>query len=392
MKNRLLILGASGFQVPFIKKAKELGADVGIVDIDKEAPGIEFADEFFNCSLLEKDKILEIAKKFRAEGITVGTCETGVVTAAYVAEKLKLPFYSLEVARCATDKILMIEAFFKNNVAAPKYEVIRQGDEIKTNIAYPVITKPADKSASRGIYYVECEEDLQDAVKISMGASDSKEVLIEEYMEGPEISVELAIEENNPIALQITDKITNGAPYYVEVGQAQPASLSDELKNKVIELACSAAKAVGLTNCAGHAEIKLTPSGPKMIEIGGRMGGHYVDAELLENSTGYKLQETIIRYALGEEFVLQSIEPKGATAMKCILSEEGTIKKIEGVDLAERIPGILKVVIKCKVGDFCHKGTSNNDLVVFVVACSETKEKALTICDKALKKIVIEYE
>lgn len=160
-----------------------------------------------------------------------------------------------------------------------------------------------------------------------MGASDSKEVLIEEYMEGPEISVELAIEENNPIALQITDKITNGAPYYVEVGQAQPASLSDELKNKVIELACSAAKAVGLTNCAGHAEIKLTPSGPKMVEIGGRMGGHYVDAELLENSTGYKLQETIIRYALGEEFVLQSIEPKGATAMKCILSEEGTIKK-----------------------------------------------------------------
>ena len=52
-----------------------------------------------------------------------------------------------------------------------------------------------------------------------------------------------------------------------------------------------------------------------MVEIGGRMGGHYVDAELLENSTGYKLQETIIRYALGEEFVLQSIEPKGATAV-----------------------------------------------------------------------------
>lgn len=62
---------------------------------------------------MEKDKILEIAKKFRAEGITVGTCETGVVTAAYVAEKLKLPFYSLEVARCATDKILMIEAFLR---------------------------------------------------------------------------------------------------------------------------------------------------------------------------------------------------------------------------------------------------------------------------------------
>lgn len=391
MKNRLLILGASGFQVPFIKKAKELGVYVGVVDIDKKAPGIEFSDEFFNCSLLEKDKVLEIAKKFRAEGITVGTCETGVVTAAYVSEKMKLPFYSLEVARRATDKILMIEAFFENGVAAPKYEVIRQGDTIKTNIDYPVITKPADKSASRGIYYVDCEANLKNAVQISMEASDSKEVLIEEYMEGPEVSVELGIEGNNPIALQITDKITNGAPYYVEIGQAQPASLSSDLKDEIIRLACSAAKAVGLTNCAGHAEIKLTLSGPKMVEIGGRMGGHFVDAELLENSTGFKLQEAIIRYALGEEFVLQSTEPKGATAMKCILSDEGKIKRIEGIDLAERISGILKVVMGCKVGDYYHKGTSNNDLIGYVVACSETKEKALDICDEALEKIVIEY-
>lgn len=391
MKKRLLILGASEFQVPFIKKAKELNAYIGIIDIDKNAPGIKFADEFFNCSLLEKELILKIAKKFRAEGITVGTCETGVVTAAYVAEKMNLPFYSLAVARRATDKILMIEAFHRNGVAAPKYEVLRQGDKITTNIAYPVITKPADKSASRGIHFAECEEDLKKAVKISMEASDTKEVLIEEYMEGAEVSVELGVEGNEPIALQITDKITTGSPSYIEIGQAQPANLSEEAKKEVTELACSAAKAVELTNCAGHAEIKLTPTGPKMVEIGGRMGGHYVDAELLENSIGYKLQEAVIRYALGEPFILKKNEAIGATAMKCILSDKGKIRKIEGLDLAESISGVLKVVMKCKVGEVYHKGTSNNDLIGFVVACSETEEQALSICDEALEKIVIEY-
>lgn len=392
MKNRLLILGASHFQVPFIALAKELGAYVGVVDINKEAPGLEYADEFFNCSLLEKDKVLKIAKDFKAEGITVGTCEVGVVTAAYVADKLGLPFFSQEVAKKATDKIEMIKEFYRHGVAAPVYEVLREGDPIRTNIPFPVITKPADKSASRGIYFVSSEEDLAHAVEVSMEASDSKEILVQEFMYGPEISIELGVEGSNPIALQATDKITNGAPHYVEIGQAQPANLSEKTLQEAKELACSAARAVGLSNCAGHAEIKLTPGGLKMVEIGGRMGGHYVDADLLESSSGYRLQEAIIRYALGEEFKLKRDEPKGPTGVMCILSKKGRIKSIEGVEDAERIPGIIKVVMSCKVGNTYHEGVSNNDLIGFAVACADSEEKAISICNEALSKITIVYE
>lgn len=392
MKKRLLILGAGVFQVPFIEKAKEMGCYVGVIDINPDSPGIALADEYFCCSLVEKDQVLRIAERFSTEGITVGTCEVGVITAAYVAQKMSLPFYCLDVAKCATNKIDMIQCFKKYGVSSPEYEVIRLGDKIATNIKYPVITKPADKSASRGIYYVENEGQLENAVLESMECSDSKEVLIQEYMDGPEISVELGVEKDNPVALQVTDKMTNGAPHYVEIGQMQPSRISDEMVIKVKKLACAAAKAIKLENCAGHAEIKLTSSGPKMVEIGGRMGGHYVDSYLLENSSGYQLQEAIIRFALGEEFILRKTDKDAEVGMMCILSEEGFVKEIKGIQEAKKIEGILKVVISAKIGKRYHKGVSNNDLIGYVVAMSTNEKSAKEICEEALKKITIMYE
>lgn len=391
MKTRLLILGAGIFQVPVIKKAKDMGCYVGTVDINEKAPGVPLADEYFKCSLWEKEKVLDIAKQFKTEGITVGTCDAAVVTAAYVAEEMGLPFYNQEVAKRATNKIDMIQRFKSYNVASPKYEVIKEGEVIRTSIPYPVITKPADRSASVGIFRVENENDLKRAVNLSMAESTSKEVLIEEYMDGPEISVELGIVGDEPIALQVTDKITNGAPHYIEIGQIQPMQFSRDMMKQVKSLAIKAAKAVGLTNCAGHAEIKITSDGPKMVEIGGRMGGHFIDSWLLEASTGYQLQEAIIRYALGEKFELGRTECSGAAGMLCILSEEGKITDISGVDKARQIPGLLDVILTCEVGQKYHSGVSNHDLIGYVIASGDTYEEVLSICKAALSCIKIIY-
>lgn len=391
MKNRLLILGASVFQVPFIEEAIRLGCYVGIVDINKDAPGVSLANKYFRCSLQDKEAVLKIAKRFDANGITVGTCEIGVLTAAYIAEKMGLPFYSQDVAVRTTNKISMIQAFKTMGVACPEYEIVRPGDKIETNIPYPVITKPADKSASRGIYYVKNQSELEYAVNFSMKASDSKEVLIQEYMDGPEISVELGIEGDKPVALQVTEKITNGPPHYIEIGQIQPAKLSKEIIDNVKKLACDAAKSIGLQNCAGHAEIKLTANGPKMVEIGGRMGGHFIDSYLLENSTGYKLQETVIRYALGERFILRRKTSIGEAGMMCILSQEGKIISVTGVDEAKSIPGVIKVVINCQVGHCYHSGISNNDLIGYVIALGDNRNNSMAICEEALSKIKIKY-
>ena len=101
-------------------------------------------------------------------------------------------------------------------------------------------------------------------------------VMIEEYLEGPEFSVEVMVIDGEPHVLQITDKLTTGAPHFVEMGHSQPARQTEEAKEKITDLACRAVKAVGISCGPAHVEMILTKQGPKMVELGARMGAHPV--------------------------------------------------------------------------------------------------------------------
>ena len=389
---KLLILGGGVFQIPFFQRVKEMGVCSGLVDINESAPARSVCDEFFNVSILDITQIRKIVDEFKPDGIAVGTCETGMHTASVIAKEYNFPFLDEKTVLKATNKVLMLEAFKSYGVPSPEYKVVRPGDTVEWGSYFPVITKPADKSASRGIYYVKDTSELNKAVEISMSTSDTKEVLIEEYLDGPEVSVEIVMIGVEPKVLQITDKITSGPPYYIEVGQSQPSLLTVAEKKQIADCASKASKAVGLCNCAVHAEVKMTPRGPKMVELAGRMGGHFIDSYLLENSTGYDLQGAVIRYALGHPMTIEKKDDNCACAMKCILAKEGTVISILGVDRAKMLKGIKYVFISANVGQKLKEGKSNNDLIGYVVACADSAPKALDICDRAINAIEIIYE
>ena len=389
---RLLILGASIFQVPFIRRAKDMGLYVGVIDINPKSPGSREGDEYFEESLLEKEKVLAIAKQFQPDGIAVGTCEVAMYTATYIAKTLGLPFLDENTVDKARNKISMIKAFEAKGVPAPKYMIAHIGETPEWPYEYPVVTKPADNCASKGIYIAETPNDLSRAIEISMQHSNTKEVLIEEYLDGPEVSVEVAMIGDTPLVLQVTDKITTGEPHFIEIGQSQPSVLLEKEREQLKDCASKAAIALGLKNCAVHAEIKMTHNGPKMVEAAARMGGHYIDSYLLEYSTGYDLQSAVIRYALGDTMHVDKIREGACSAMLCILSESGRIKSISGTNEARSIEGILHVCVTAEVGKEYSKGTSNNDLIGYVVSVAKTHEEALHICEEAIKTIKIQYE
>ena len=114
----------------------------------------------------------------------------------------------------------------------------------------------------------------------------SGDVLVEEYMIGPEVSVELLVVDGVAHVLQVTDKLTSGAPNYFEIGHCQPTSLKDEDRAAISELAKAAVLAVGLKNSAAHVEIIVTPNGPKMVELGARLGGDWITSYLIQGSVG----------------------------------------------------------------------------------------------------------
>ena len=126
---KLMVLGATAAQIPFIQKAHELDCYVIVIDYNNEAPAIEYADEYIECSLLDTEKLTTICEGVMPDGITCGACDVGVRTAAVVCKKVNLPFMDEETANNVKDKFSMIETFRKNGVEHPEYMLVNKNEK-----------------------------------------------------------------------------------------------------------------------------------------------------------------------------------------------------------------------------------------------------------------------
>lgn len=394
MKKRILIVGASDFQLPAILKAKEMGLYVGVADINAAAVGVPYADRFFNVSTIDAEGIYMAAKEFAADGIVTLCTDMPMRAIAYACEKLGLRGLDVASAIRATDKGMMIEAFERSGVAHPKYQVLPSGNFKmfdKEAFTFPIITKPTDNSGSRGIMKVDSAEELQAALLYSSNDGRSGDVIVEEFMTGPEVSVELMVNDGIPHVLQVTDKLTTGAPHFVEIGHSQPSRLPKADLEEIKALAKHAALAVGIKNGAGHAEIILTKKGPKLVEIGARMGGDCITTHLVPLSTGIDMTRATIQVALGETPDIHSTCELGS-AIRFIIPPKGKVVSVTGKEQAEAVQGVKLVDIQCKVGQILGELENGTKRVGYVIAQSDTPEDAIDICNKALSLIKISVE
>ena len=260
---KLLIIGASILQLPAIKKAKEMGYYVGVIDYNPNAVGVPFADEFFNVSTIDIDGVAETAKKFAPDGIMTLATDMPMRSIAKAAEVCGLPGITMDTAIKSTDKGEMIKAFKEKGVPHPWYHIIENGEELEKiikEITFPCISKPTDNSGSRGVMLCNSENDIREAFSYSSSCGRSGSVIVEEYLKGNEVSVEIIVLKGKVHILQITDKLTTGAPHFVEMGHSQPSSLLPEQIEDIRDVAEKAVKAVGIENGPAHVEIMLTLS------------------------------------------------------------------------------------------------------------------------------------
>ena len=388
---RLFIIGASILQLPGIQKAKELGYYVGVADYNPEAIGIPYADEYYNVSTIDEEGVYEAAKAFRADGIMTLATDMPMRAVAYATKKLGLPGIAYDTAVKSTDKGEMIKAFEKAGVEHPWYYIVsspNEAAEVMEKISYPCITKPTDSSGSRGVMLVHTREELELALSYSYENGRKGGIIIEEYMVGPEVSVEVIVYEGVPHVLQITDKLTTGAPHFVEMGHSQPSRLAEEDQEKIRDLACRAVKAVGIENGPAHVEVMLTKEGPKMVELGARMGGDCITSHLVPLSTGVDMIKATIDISLGQTPDIAPKFTKGA-AIRFMDAPAGVIAAIEGVEEAKAVPGVYEISLTKQVGDTAGAIGSSTDRAGFVIAQAEDAAAAVAICETARAEIHI---
>ena len=229
------------------------------------------------------------------------------------------------------------------------------------------------------------------AYEYSKKYSRSGDLVVEEYLEGPEVSVETLSLDGECHVIQITDKMTTGAPYFVETGHSQPSMLPADIQLKIMEVAVAANRSIGIENGPSHTEIKVTSEGPKIIELGARLGGDNITTHLVPLSTGVNMVECCIKIALGETPDYKTKHYK-ASAIRYLESKEGVIQKIEGVQNAGKIEGIKQISIVHGVGEHIKQVRSSVDRIGFVIAQADSAVEAMKKCENAIKEIGITYE
>ena len=304
MKN-LAIIGASYLQRPLVEKAKEIGLYTICFAWKEGAVCKDLVDEFFPISIVDKEEILKICQEKQIGGICTIASDVAAPTVAYVAEKLGLVGNSHQASITANNKYAMRQAFMNAGVPCPKFLCVEDCADatihkIIQSMKLPLIVKPADRSGSLGVTKVENLDTLKDAIDNALACSFKKQAMVEEFVGGREISVEFISYQGKHYPLQITDKVTTGAPHFVELEHHQPSTLSAEMYAKIYDITESALNALGITNGASHSEYKITEDGDVyVIEIGGRMGGDFIGSDLVRLSTGYDFVKGVIDVALG---------------------------------------------------------------------------------------------
>ncbi|WP_238858725.1 ATP-grasp domain-containing protein [Clostridium sp. YIM B02569] len=324
MKRKLIIIGANDFQNQLIIKAKERNIETHVFAWKDGDIGEYTADKFYPISIIEKEKILEVARKIKPNGVISIASDLATITVNYVANALNLVANSNECTFVSTNKFEMRKAFEENKIPCPKFIHVTENTSLdELNIDYPVIVKPTDRSGSRGINKVYCTEEMKIAVKEAIEVSFNKEALIEEYVEGREFSIEYISQNGRHNFLAITEKFTTGQPHFIETAHMQPARITKEQEEKIKEIIPKALTALKIENGASHSELKIDENNIiNIIEIGGRMGGDCIGSDLVQISTGYDFVNMVIDIAIGEKLKLVKTSELRVAAVKFIFNEE----------------------------------------------------------------------
>lgn len=448
MDKKIMILGASALQVPAIKKAKEMGYKIILVDYDEDAVGFPLADVKLVVSTLDQEEVYRQALIYHPDVVITSTSDGPVRTAAYVNEKLgKKPDLSYEDSLCATIKSYMRNRLKENGVPVPEYYAATDYEGFRDAVCRLngyCIVKPADNAGSRGVQLVDMREhmvqfvkspsddetenksvsesgkrqfndEVEDKLKMeighetesgqgidleselkniyeySVGNSRNGTVMVEEFMDGAEVSVEAMTVDGETRIITITDKYITPPPYFVELAHCEPSMLDEGVKAQIEQVALQAVRAIGLQNGPSHTEIKVTKDGPKVVELAARLGGDFITSRLVPLSTGIDMVGVSVELAVGEKADIAPKWNRGA-AIHFIQAKEGVIKEIAVPDEVYRLKGVEEVAIYKKAGDRVHGTKSSNDRLGHVITSGKMPSEAMEAGKRALGMIVVEYE
>ena len=392
-KKSILVFGLGFLQKSLIARCKVKGLYTVGIDPCEDAVCKDDVDVFEVVGGQDYEKTLEVAKRYDVAGVITTATDKPLVMMARVADALHLPFYSVETAQWSTDKYQMKQRFMLGGVPFAKGKLAKTVEDVD-DFEFPVIVKPRDNSGSRGVKLCRDRQELKECIAEALEFSHLDTVLVEEFIEGHEYSIESIHYDGKSRVIQFTEKKTTEFPYNVELGHIQPAMLSDEVKDEIRKIVEKIAMALKFNNCGSHTELKIGPRGITVIETSPRFGGDFITSTLVPLSTGLNIDDLLIDISIGNKLSDNDLRPVKNRCSGVVFFNlpEGKIEKIGNLDELKTIKGLHFYYFGLKEGDTVKKIKNSLDRygdAVFVADTRDELEKEIEKFNKIIENQIV---
>jgi biotin carboxylase len=378
---RLLVLGAGPAQLGLLEAAHARGLWVAVVDRDPAAPGFRFADRRCIISTEDEPGIERLAGALGIDGIISPGTDWPVAVAARLAERMALPHpITPATAMDATNKLRQRARLAESGVPQPRSWVVGSDDELPA-VEGPVVVKAPDRQGQEGLTLVVDPAGLAQAVETARSAARSGVALVEELIDGPEVTVVGFSIGGVFTALAVTDRITADPPAF---GVALAHVFESPHAGAAAVVAAGAVRALGIEDGPSYTQLRIGPDGPQVIEVAARLGGGH-DAELVLAATGVDLNSLAIDAALGRELVMShhKVRARGAVT-RFLVAPPGVFERVE---VPEGLEGVETVRIYREPGFVFAPLRRGSDRAGAVLVLGEDREQAVARAEAAVQAI-----
>ena len=400
----LWIVSGGVESIPAIQRARRLGLHVVVSDGNPEAPGLQWAHDSIGACTYDADATLREARRYHSEtrpidGVICVAADVPM-TAARLAEEFKLTGISVRTASLASDKLAMKQRLSADRVPIPWFQPVQSVAQLRQLVkrtGLPVVLKPVDSRGARGVLRLTPEVDVDWAFHHAQGFSPMSRVMVEEYLNGPQVSTESLFCDGTPVTLGFSDRnyecLNQFAPYMIENGGHQPSCLTPQEQVAVTEVAERAAKTLGITAVSAKGDMVLTSQGPKVIEMAARLSGGWFCTHQIPLATGVDFLGAALRLSLGERVLPEEVAPRHhkGVAIRYLFPEPGKVVAIQN-NLAQlrELSWVKLLRILVRPGDLLEPVTDHTKRAGFVLTMGETRQQAVERAEQIVNDIRID--
>lgn len=400
-KKTILFVGAGIETIPGINLAINMGLHVVVSDKNIDAPGVSVAHDYLQASTYDIAETVGAARKYHSEQrkidgvICLGTDVP--MTVASVAYELGLPGISLESAMLASDKLAMKDRFVENDIAVPWYSAISSVDELRkaTMVGGQFVIKPVDSRGARGVLRIDKSSDLEWAYFTAKQNSPTGRVMLERYLDGPQVSTESLVVNGVCYTLGFSDRnyefLDRFAPHIIENGGELPSALQHSQCDAIRDLVGNAARALGVVNGVVKGDMVLHNGNPYVIELATRLSGGYFCTHEIPLNTGVDFVGAAISQCLGEQIAKSDLAStiNLGVAQRYIFPDAGRVLSIEVPDWVYDDPAVNLFEIRVGIGDIVQPINSHPARAGVVITTGANREEAILKAEAVIRSVKI---